>query len=161
MCQLPAIVALFLFCSCISASSFCIHGHCHPARPSNCLPVTTAPPRMIRRRLGPVANERHAEYPARDSPLDIRGLGICHFINGGNSEHLVAGVPSQSFVLPAGTYILKWAEGFTQGPAADIIGECLLKTRFKVKFRCKICRLESALVIFPPTPGHYMRQNKV
>ena len=74
--------------------------------------------------------EGHGEHPASESPLDVRGFGICYFINGPTTEHLVPGVPSQSFVLPAGTYMLKWADGYTQGPAADIISECPFKPKF-------------------------------
>ena len=151
MHRLSTIAALFLLSLCVSASNVCIHGHCHPVRPSKCFPVTTVPSGRIGRGLGLAGTEGLAKDPIEDNTHNVRGLGICYYINGADTEHLVVGVPSRRFFLPAGIYILKWAGGFTDGPAADAIRE----SPFEDVIRRPILLPDLSIVSFVLSPLPY------
>ena len=114
-----SLIYLFVF-----ACSFYIRGSCttHNPRPSVCI---NAP--APRSRKAPVRYRSTGRDEARVNrlsnvplTLDPRGNPVCYYVrNQRNGLWLRNDVPSLAFLLPAGIYSLKWAEGFTSRITTD------------------------------------------
>ena len=114
-----------------------------PTCPFDICPAPSTPPAICGTApVSPLGRRRDVAV-ARTTPL-------CCWLSGTANHALVNGIPSPVFYLPAGTYMISWANFFLVGAASEAIGECVFFFVARYSLSCVPwpCHLFEAIGLF-------------